>query len=120
MSPAPSPLSLPDRASVGPQSWRQDAACRGADLSVFFSPDAERGHARARREARARTICAGCPVLTSCRAHALAAGEPYGVWGGLTELDRRHAARRRETPRRAGGRWRPDLAAQSMGGDRRG
>jgi hypothetical protein len=120
VSPAPTPLSPPDQASPGPQSWRQRAACRGTDLSVFFSPDAERGHARARREARARTICEGCPVLTSCRAHALTAGEPYGVWGGLTEHDRRHAARRRDTPRRTFGHGRPGLAAQSTGGDRRG
>ena len=120
MSPAPSPLPPPHRASPGPQSWQQDAACRGADLSVFFSPDAERGNARARREARARKICEGCPVLTSCRAHVLTAGEPYGVWGGLTELDRRRADRRRDTPRHTYGRGRPGAALENAGGDRRG
>ncbi|TQC41413.1 WhiB family transcriptional regulator [Rhodococcus sp. WS4] len=74
--------------------WREDAACRGLESSVFFSPDAERGHARARRESRARRICAACPVLSRCRDHALASGEPYGIWGGMTETDRRRHARR--------------------------
>ncbi|GAA1170690.1 hypothetical protein GCM10009584_09540 [Ornithinimicrobium humiphilum] len=33
-------------------------------------------------------VCATCPVLERCRAHALAAREPYGVWGGMTEEER--------------------------------
>src|SRR6476661_6133105 len=44
--------------------------------------------ARAHREARAKQICSGCPVLDRCRAHALAVHEPYGVWGGLSESER--------------------------------
>jgi len=74
--------------------WWAHAACRGADLAVFFSPDDERGHARDRREAQARRICRPCPVLAQCRDHALAVGEPYGVWGGMTEGDRRTHRRR--------------------------
>ncbi|QDQ95789.1 WhiB family transcriptional regulator [Rhodococcus sp. WB9] len=74
--------------------WQARAACRGNDLAVFFSPDAERGHARNRREAQARQICLPCPVLEQCRDHALAVGEPYGVWGGMTETDRRRHTKR--------------------------
>ncbi|WP_371851625.1 WhiB family transcriptional regulator [Rhodococcus koreensis] len=92
----------------GDRDWREDAACRGIESSVFFSPDGERGQARARREERARRICEDCPVLGRCRDHALAAGEPYGIWGGMTETDRRrhaHRLRRGEhrplTPRHA-------------------
>ncbi|MFE7422004.1 WhiB family transcriptional regulator [Rhodococcus sp. NPDC057529] len=81
----PSPATV----TVDSGEWRVRAACRGADLSVFFSPDGERRHARDRREARARQICEVCPVLVQCRDHALAVGEPYGVWGGTTEADRR-------------------------------
>ncbi|WP_328603446.1 WhiB family transcriptional regulator [Amycolatopsis sp. NBC_00345] len=36
-----------------------------------------------------RGACRGCPVLAQCRAHALTAQELYGVWGGLSETDRR-------------------------------
>ena len=34
-------------------------------------------------------MCARCPVLAECAAYALAAGEPYGVWGGFTVAERR-------------------------------
>jgi hypothetical protein len=37
---------------------------------------------------RARRLCEGCPVLEACRSYALEAGEEYGVWGGLCEVDR--------------------------------
>ena len=68
--------------------WQLDARCRGADSAVFFSPDGERGRARAHRVEKAKAICRRCPVLTACRAHALNAGEPYGVWGALDPNER--------------------------------
>ena len=48
-------------------------------------PTGERGSFRARREAAAVAVCRGCVVRAACRAYALAAEEPCGVWGGLTE-----------------------------------
>ena len=69
-------------------SWRLRAACRDVDSAVFFSPDGERGPKRAAREARAKAICAGCPVIRQCAAHAIWYGERYGVWGGLSEQER--------------------------------
>ena len=72
----------------GLSSWRLRAACRSVDSAVFFSPDAERGRAREAREARAKAICARCPVIRECAAYVLTAGERYGVWGGLSEQDR--------------------------------
>jgi WhiB family transcriptional regulator, redox-sensing transcriptional regulator len=69
-------------------AWQASALCRGVDSSVFFPPDGERGHLRAQREARAKDMCRHCPVLRCCRAHALTVGEPYGVWGGLSEAER--------------------------------
>jgi WhiB family redox-sensing transcriptional regulator len=68
--------------------WQYQGACVGLESSRFFSPDAERGQARATREARAKSVCAGCPVIEQCRQHALKVQEPYGVWGGLSERDR--------------------------------
>ncbi|HUL98857.1 MAG TPA: WhiB family transcriptional regulator [Mycobacterium sp.] len=68
--------------------WQTQGRCRGVDTSVFFSPDGERGRARADREQRAKELCRRCPVIAQCRAHALAVGEPFGVWGGLSESDR--------------------------------
>jgi len=58
------------------------------DTADFFHPDAERGSSKRRRDAKAKAICADCPVIAQCRAHALQVHEPYGVWGGLTEDER--------------------------------
>ena len=43
---------------------------------------------RSDREAAAKAVCAGCPVRRECLDHALTSGEPYGVWGGLSEGER--------------------------------
>jgi WhiB family redox-sensing transcriptional regulator len=68
--------------------WQFTGACRDADAALFFSSDSERGARRAVREAAAKAICRRCPVRPECSAHALAAGEPFGVWGGMSEADR--------------------------------
>ena len=68
--------------------WQLNGACRGADSSLFFHPEGERGPARAAREAAAKQLCARCPAIDPCRAHALSAREPYGVWGGMSESER--------------------------------
>jgi WhiB family redox-sensing transcriptional regulator len=59
------------------------------DSAMFFHPDGERNPSRARRTARAKQVCAHCPVLQSCREFALRTREPFGVWGGLAESERR-------------------------------
>lgn len=71
------------------QPWRGMALCRTADPDLFFHPDEERGTARRIRQQRARQVCSECPVLEACRAFALDSQQHYGIWGGLTEEDRR-------------------------------
>ncbi len=68
--------------------WQRNGACRGRDSGQFFHPDGERGASRLRREIAAKSICRSCPVRAECASHALAAREPYGVWGGFTESER--------------------------------
>ena len=68
--------------------WQLDGACRAASPETFFHPEGERGPARRNRDAAAKALCQGCPVLQQCRAHALRVREPYGVWGALTEEER--------------------------------
>lgn len=68
--------------------WQRNGACRGRDSAQFFHPDGERGASRTRREIAAKAVCRTCPVRAECAAHALAAREPYGVWGGFTEAER--------------------------------
>lgn len=68
--------------------WQMHGACRGMNTDLFFHPERERGPARALREARAKQVCRGCPVIDRCRGHALAVHEAYGVWGGLSVAER--------------------------------
>jgi len=71
------------------------AACKGADLNLFFGPDAEFVTARQQREAQAKAICARCPVRAECLEYALDTREAYGIWGGATEDERRAMLRQR-------------------------
>ncbi len=66
--------------------WRDHANCIGR-TELFFPPRAERPQARARREAKARDLCAACPVVDECRAHAREHRE-YGYWAGESEETR--------------------------------
>ena len=77
--------------------WQYEGACRGEDPEMFFHPEGERGPARANRIARAKEICATCPVIKQCAASALSIREPYGIWGGMSEDDREEIYARRET-----------------------
>lgn len=68
---------------------------------MFFHPMGERGRAHDEREEKAKEICRRCPVRETCLGYALAAREPYGVWGGLTEDERDALLGRARHPRRA-------------------
>lgn len=72
------------------RSWQPIALCRGNHSHLFFPPSsAERKDERERRESRAKSICTVCPVRLQCLEYAMAIREPYGIWGGLTEAERR-------------------------------
>lgn len=68
-------------------AWVSRAVCRGVDPELLFVRGA------AQREATA--ICRGCPVQMECLADALDHRVPFGVWGGLTERERRALLRDR-------------------------
>jgi WhiB family redox-sensing transcriptional regulator len=67
--------------------WREDAACRGVDTDVFFPATDEEAE-------EAKAICASCPVRKECLEFALQTRQEDGVWGGLTETERRRLRRR--------------------------
>lgn len=72
------------------RSWQPVALCRGNHSHLFFPPSTtERKEERERREIRAKSICDVCPVQGSCLNYAMEIREPYGIWGGLTESERR-------------------------------
>jgi WhiB family redox-sensing transcriptional regulator len=74
-------------------NWRSAASCLLADPDLFF-PISAAGPSE-RQVARAKTICAGCPVRRECLEFALSHGQAYGIWGGTTPEDRQRDRRRK-------------------------
>jgi len=75
-------------------SWQLSANCLGVDPDLFFP---ERGAST--KEAKA--VCQGCEVRVDCLEYALANGEKFGIWGGLSERERRRIRRQRALARAA-------------------
>ncbi len=70
--------------------WQTQSLCRGNHAHLFFPPSTfERKDDRERRESRAKAICRVCPVIDDCRQHSLGIREQFGIWGGMTEVERR-------------------------------
>jgi WhiB family transcriptional regulator, redox-sensing transcriptional regulator len=65
------------------------AACRDVAAGLFYRVARETRDARRTRESVAVAVCASCPVRADCLAHALRTHEQLGIWGGLTETQRR-------------------------------
>ncbi len=72
--------------------WRHRAACRDEDPELFF-PVGTSGPALL-QIAEAKIACRRCPVSTKCLNWALASGQDTGVWGGMSEDERRAVKRR--------------------------
>ncbi|SDO32382.1 WhiB family transcriptional regulator, redox-sensing transcriptional regulator [Geodermatophilus sp. DSM 45219] len=69
------------------QSWQERALCAETDPEAFFP---EKGGST--REAK--KICTGCEVKAECLEYALSNDERFGIWGGLSERERRRLRRR--------------------------
>ena len=80
--------------------WRHEAACRDEDPELFF-PVGNTGPALSQIE-EAKVVCARCTVTADCLKWALESGQEAGVWGGLSE-DERRALKRRAARNRARG-----------------
>ncbi|MEU3991881.1 WhiB family transcriptional regulator [Streptomyces platensis] len=78
--------------------WRHDAVCREADPELFF-PVGNTGPALLQIE-EAKAVCRRCPVMGQCLQWALESRQDTGVWGGMSEEERR-AMRRRAARHRA-------------------
>ena len=69
------------------QDWAAQAACRGQQPDKLFVRGAEQN--------KAKQVCGACSVRTECLAEALDNQIEWGVWGGMTERERRALLRRR-------------------------
>lgn len=81
------------------ENWAAKAACQGSSSDDLFVTGAD--------QHRAKVICGSCSVRTECLAEALDNKIEWGVWGGMTERERRAILRRRPGVRD----WRNILAA---------
>ena len=70
----------------GPLAWQQEALCAQTDPEAFFP---EKGGST--REAK--SVCAACDVREECLEYALFNDERFGIWGGLSERERRRLRR---------------------------
>jgi hypothetical protein len=93
-------VCLPSR----PGDWRGQALCAQVDPDIFF-PDKGESPAAAKR------VCASCEVRAECLQDALDRGERFGVWGGLSEHERRVLARQSNPIRHC-----PDHGVELSGG----
>lgn len=69
---------------VNTEDWVSKARCVEVDADIFFPEKGQSGTAR-----EAKQICGTCEVADQCLDYALRNGEPFGVWGGHTERERR-------------------------------
>lgn len=69
------------------EAWANEALCKKSAPDELFVRGAE--------QHKAKVVCAACPVRAECLAEALDNGIEWGVWGGLTERERRAVLRKR-------------------------
>ena len=77
----------------GELAWQDYANCRGADADLFFP---ERGASTR----KAKAICNACDVKHECLDFAISQGEKFGIWGGMSERERRRVRRQRTVARK--------------------
>lgn len=76
------------------EEWQDHAACRQVPVELFFPPIEQEVE-------EAKAMCAICEVRQPCLEFALAAGERFGVWGGLSPQERRSLIAKRRSRARA-------------------
>lgn len=84
-------MALPLSAAPWPGPWYLAGRCRNVPADVFFPTSDD--------DLDEAPICRHCPVRQHCAAYAIALPELLGVWGGLSEQDRRQARNSRKHPR---------------------
>ncbi|MGH3960349.1 WhiB family transcriptional regulator [Mycobacterium sp.] len=84
---APTSSAIPRADAESPTAWVSEALCRSVDPDQLFVTGAA--------QRKAAVICRHCPVVLECRADALDNRVEFGVWGGMTERQRRALLKQR-------------------------
>jgi len=80
-------MSVIDISTPWVAEWASRAACSGQDPDALF--------VRGKAQHEAKSVCRACPVQAECLAEALDNRTEFGVWGGMTERERRALLRKR-------------------------
>jgi WhiB family transcriptional regulator, redox-sensing transcriptional regulator len=80
-------VTFPSAATAEASAWTARSACRDTDPDELFVTGAAQN--------KAKLVCRGCPVRAECLADALDNRVEFGVWGGMTERERRALLKRR-------------------------
>ena len=83
-------LNIIDELIGGMPSWTEEANCKGAEADLFFP---ERGASTR----KAKAICRACSVQSKCLEYAIENSEKFGIWGGMSERERRRIKRQRSS-----------------------
>ncbi len=83
---------LQDLVELIDLAWQDEANCMGANADLFFP---ERGASTR----KAKQICGECEVQVECLEYAITNGEKFGIWGGLSERERRRIRKERSLAR---------------------
>lgn len=78
-------------AEVASVAWMARSAC-GPEHAELFYPSSDAPNIVRRAQKKARVVCEGCPVRSECLDYAIVHGMIGGVWGGLSERERRGLA----------------------------
>lgn len=89
---APKPHITSAQKDIVDKGWQDFANCLAVDPDLFF---VERGGSTR----KAKEVCTGCNVREDCLEYALGNGEKFGIWGGLSERERRRIKRQRALER---------------------
>lgn len=82
-----------DRSHPPEESWTSRAACAGRTAGAGTGGDPDAMFVQGAAQRAARTVCFACEVRMECLVEAFETGMEFGVWGGLTERERRAMVR---------------------------
>lgn len=89
MATAQQAARIPTRTIIDPLVWRDNAACKDKDPDIFYPESENSPYVQI-----AKAVCSVCPAQGNCLRYALQNNEHIGIWGGLTERERRNRRRR--------------------------
>ena len=80
---------MKNRFSIEKELWREKAACKGMELTLFFPEKERQSNSSQKLNDKIKNICKKCAVQTDCLSYAIDNEIEYGIWGGFSSRERR-------------------------------